>query len=125
VNFISAQGYVLGMTRGNVNGAGQVSYSGAGCTGTAFTAVGNIDPGVVVAVGPPTPKLFYVPKTGATILTAPARQSVESNGTACAANTGALTGSFYELVQINSPATVTTSGVGIGSINTMVINYAP
>ncbi len=125
VNFITAQGYVLSLNRGNISGSGSVSFSGAGCTGTAFTLAGNVDVGVVVAVDPGALKIFYVPKTGVTILTNPARQSTAGTGTACAANTGALTGSYYELVQINSPATIAASGVGIGATNTQVINYAP
>lgn len=98
-----------------------VGYDGPNCTGNVLLNTFNYPPGTVVSGGTNRP-LWYVPLTGATIVTDPVRQS-QDNGTTCSNTSFNLTGTYYR-GSANSAA-VTGVGFANGLPMTVTIEYVP
>lgn len=123
VDFISASGYVVSIQPdGQPGGSSPVYYLSSDCSGPMLSYTGTTRPGVLVGAGVAPRKLYYVPKTGATVLTEPTPGSRSTSSITCAAYTTPLTGNFY-VTPPNDPATT-----GVDNLTfpvTVLINYVP
>lgn len=104
VALISTQGYIMQIDAGGaIGGSGTATYLSSDCSGPALLVSTTINPGGLVALGQQS-TLYYVPRSGATVLTNPTPGS-RSNGTnACAPYTTQIMGAVYS-APLNVPAT--------------------
>jgi hypothetical protein len=123
VALLSPQGYIMQIDAGGtVGGSGTATYASADCSGPALVVTTTANPGGVIALGTQN-KLYYIPRTGATILTnpTPASRSNTTLGTCGAYNTQ-ITGTVYS-APLNVPAT---TGVDpLAEPITVTIDYLP
>lgn len=123
VALISPQGYIMQIDAGGtIGGSGTATYASNDCSGPALIVASTINPGGVVSLGTQN-KLYYVPRTGATVLTDPMPQSRSSSalGT-CGPYTTQIFGQVYSAPP-NVPATT-----GIDPVVepvTVTIDYVP
>lgn len=122
VELISTQGYIVSITAdGYPSGQSTAYYASNDCSGPVFVFVGNARPGVISANGNAR-TMYYVPKTGATVLTDPTRNSRSTGSIVCEAGTATLTGKYYS-APVNAPAV---TGIDNLSLPAMVsIDYVP
>lgn len=122
IDFVSTQGYVVALTQdGLVAGITTAYYQSNDCSGPALLTTAFVRPGVIASSGNAR-TMYYVPKTGATVLTDPVRNSRSTGAIVCDSTTSALTGQYYS-APVNNPAVT-----GIDTIVTpaMVgIDYVP
>ena len=106
---------------GTVGGSGTATYASTDCSGPALVVTTTVNPGGVLALGQLN-KLYYVPRTGATVLNNPTPGSRSNNASACAAYTTQITGTAYS-APANAPAT---TGIDpLAEPITVTIDYLP
>lgn len=128
-SFVSTLGYVVGIQQNGgvweLAGGINANYESNNCTGPSLSSTGNQVPGTVIGLGNTilaTRKAFYIPKTGATVLTNPTRNSRATSALACEVATVALVGDFYRAPVNDSAVT----GVNIPASNfTVSFDYLP
>lgn len=122
VALISTQGYIMQLDAGGtIGGSGTATYMSPDCSGPALLVSTTINPGGVVALGQQS-QLYYVPRTGATVLMNPTPGSRSNSTSACAPYTTQLSGAVYSAPP-NAPATT-----GIDAMVepiTVQIDYVP
>jgi hypothetical protein len=121
VALLSPQGYIMQIDAGGtVGGSSTALYASTDCSGPAMVVTTTVNPGGVVSLGQLN-KLYYVPRTGATVLASPTPAS-RSNSAGCAAFTTPITGNAYS-APLNVPAT---TGVDpLAEPITVTIDYLP
>lgn len=104
VALISTQGYIMQIDAGGtVGGSGTATYLSNDCTGPALLVTTTINPGGVAALGQQS-KLYYVPRTGATVLTDPTPGSRSNGANLCMPYDTQILGLVYSAPP-NAPAT--------------------
>ena len=101
--FVSAQGYQIGIdSDGDVAGSPSASYASGDCSGPALIFTELMPAGSLAGSGNAN-ALYYVPRTGATVVTNPTRNSRSTSSVACEPNVSALVGDHYQAPP-NNPA---------------------
>ncbi|HEX7768630.1 MAG TPA: hypothetical protein VF422_01235, partial [Dokdonella sp.] len=103
VALISTQGYILQIDAGGtIGGSSTATYLSPDCTGPALLVSTTINPGGVAALGQLS-RLYYVPRTGATVLTDPYPGSRSNGSNLCMPYSSQIFGSVYSAPP-NDPA---------------------
>jgi hypothetical protein len=123
VSLISTQGYIVSIAPGGlVAGSTTASYASSDCSGPTLVFTNNfVHPGGIVGAGN-TRALYYLPKTGATVVTNPTRNSRSTGSAVCEANVSALTGDYY-IMPPNNPAVTGVDTIAMPV--TVAIDYVP
>jgi hypothetical protein len=129
--FITTQGYVVGISGGAVISGNAARFLSNDCSGSPFVAAtsnarGQISVHASLSAGVGVETLYYIPKSP-TILTNPTRNSSLSLGGTCTVATVAMTGDHYQLERLNTPAASTTTGFGtsLNGFGPITFDYVP
>jgi hypothetical protein len=121
-DLISTLGYRVGIdSDGRYSGSSTASYQSNDCTGPALISSSFAGPGQLAGLGL-SRALYYIPRTGATLVTNPTRNSRSTSSVVCEANVSAFVGDYY-LAPVNVPATT-----GIDALSQPIgvsVNYVP
>jgi len=123
VDFISALGYIVSLQPDGLPAGGSSAYYlSTDCSGPALITTGFARAGMVLGLGNGARKLYYVPKSGATVLTDPTRQSRSTTAQVCELNNSLMSGPYFSAPP-NVPAT---TGVDSFPASTsVIIDYVP